>query len=87
VPSTGVPTPSALCPYRPSIEPAHPQIDQEDDQSRTSHGRLEELRRGSPLRSQDQDEPQQQRLAVELMREEGDYNNKKRELQGEKQQY
>jgi hypothetical protein len=40
-------------PHRHSTERLRPQIDQEHDQSGTNYGRLEELRHGSLLRSQD----------------------------------
>jgi hypothetical protein len=72
---------------RHSVEPPHPQ---QHDQSVTGYGKLQELRHGTPLRSQDQgEEPkeqlQQQEVAVEAMREEeDDGDNEEREPQGEK---
>jgi hypothetical protein len=57
--STSATAPSSPRPYCSSTEPLHPLINREYDYSGTSYGRLEELRRGSLLRSQDQ-EPQEQ---------------------------
>ncbi|KAH6668337.1 hypothetical protein B0J14DRAFT_160406 [Halenospora varia] len=51
-------SPSASTPR--SAEPSHLQIDQEHDQSRTSNLRSEELILGTPLRSQDQGDKQQE---------------------------
>jgi hypothetical protein len=89
VPPTSAP--GSICRDRPSTEPQHPQIDQEDDQNKLSHSRLEELRRSSLLYSQDQEEPQEQEqpkeVTVELMREEEkNGNNEQREPQGENQE-
>jgi hypothetical protein len=80
--------PSSLRLYRPSTKPLHPQIDQENDLIRTSHGGLKELRRGFPLRSQDQEElqEQQQRQEAAGVEEEDDSDNEEREPQGGKQQ-
>jgi hypothetical protein len=80
---------SSQRPRRHSVEPSHSQIDQEPDQSVTGYGRLEELRCGTPLRSQDQgEEPpeqqQRQEAVVEAMREEEDDGDNEREPQGEK---
>jgi len=70
--------PSSPRPHRHSTKPSHSQIDQELDQSGTSYGRLEGLRHGSPLRSQDQEEEelqeqqrqqQQQEVAADAMGE------------------
>ena len=52
---SSVPAPGFLRPRRPSAEPSHPQIKREHDRGVTSHGRSEELGRGSPLHSQDQE--------------------------------
>jgi hypothetical protein len=75
--SSSATAPSSPRPHHHSTEPPHPRIDQEHDQSGTNYGRLEELRHGSPLRSQDQEGPQeqqqQQEVGVEAMREE-DHN-------------
>jgi hypothetical protein len=63
---------------RRSTEPSHAQIDQEYDEGRTSHSRLEELGYSSPLRNRDQDEeePQEQQqpqeVAGEAAREDDD---------------
>jgi hypothetical protein len=57
---SSVPGPSSHYPHRHSTKPSHPQIDQQHDQSGTSYGRLEDLRQASPLRRQDQEEPQEQ---------------------------
>ena len=84
------PAPSSPRPHRPSAKPLHPQIDREHDQSGTGYGRLEELKRGTPLRSQDQgEEPQEQQqrqeVVIEAIREEeDDGDNAEREPQGEK---
>jgi hypothetical protein len=61
-----VPTPSSPRLWHHSIEPSHPQI------YGASTVRLEELGHGSPLRSQDREEPQRQEAAAEAMREEDD---------------
>jgi hypothetical protein len=71
---------SSLQPPCYYTEQSSPQIDQEDDQGDTSHGRLDELGYGSPLREQDhsEEEPQEQRpqqqqeVAVQAVREEDD---------------
>jgi hypothetical protein len=67
-----------------SIKLSHPQIDG------ASTVRLEELRHGSPLRSQDREEEQQeqqqrQEVVVEAIREEDD--DKEPEQRGEKRQH
>ena len=85
--SSSVSPPSSPRPPRRSVEPAHPQIDQVHDQSGTSHGRLEELRHGSPLGSQVQEEElqeqqqqqQQQEVAADAMREGEDGDDDDRE--------
>ncbi|KAF8847217.1 hypothetical protein BDZ45DRAFT_699380 [Acephala macrosclerotiorum] len=88
--SSSATAPGSPRPHRHSIEPSHPQINQENDQSRTGNVRLEEFRRGSPLCSQDQGEgpqeqqqrQQRQEVAGEAMREDDD---KEPEQRGEKQ--
>ena len=52
--------PRSPSPQPQSAVPSHPPIDQEHDQGGTSYGRLEELGHCSPLRNQDQEEPQEQ---------------------------
>jgi hypothetical protein len=88
--SASAPAPSSpqLCHH--SVEPSHSQIDQEHDQSGAGNVRLEELSRGSPLRSQDrgeepQEQQQRQEVAVEAMREDDD--DKELEQRGEKWQH
>jgi len=95
--SSSATAPSSPRPHHHSAKPSHPQIHQEHDQSGTSYGRLEELRQGSPLRSQDQEEPQQQQeIVVKAMEEEqeveeqdnDDISDKgEREPRGEKRQH
>jgi len=57
--ATALSSPQPPCCY---TEQSSPQIDQEDDQGDTSHGRLDELGYSSPLREQDcgEEEPQEQ---------------------------
>jgi hypothetical protein len=80
----------SLLPRRNSAGLSRRQADQEFDQNVTSYGGLEELRRGTPLRSQDQgEEPQEQQqrqeVVEEAMREEeDDGDNEEREPRGEK---
>jgi hypothetical protein len=73
-PSVTAPRPRG--PQPQSAEPSHPPIDQEHDQGGTGYGRLEELGHCSPLRSQGQEEPQEQQqqdIVVDAMRED-DYD-------------
>jgi hypothetical protein len=63
--------------------------EKEHNQSGTGYGRLEELERGTPLRSEDQgEEPQEQQqrqeVVREAIREEDDDDNAEQELQGKK---
>jgi hypothetical protein len=82
--------PSSPRPHHHSTELPHPQIDQEHDQSGTNYGRLEELRHGSLLLNQDQEEEEmkEEEVAADAMREgeeDGDNDNsEQREKQGEK---
>jgi hypothetical protein len=67
--ATALSSPQPPCRY---TEQSSPQIDQEDDQSDTSHSRLDELGYSSPLREQDhsEEEPQehlQQQQQVSLI--------------------
>jgi len=57
--ATALSSPQPPCRY---TEQSSPQIDQEDDQGDTSHGRLDELGYSYPLREQDcgEEEPQEQ---------------------------
>jgi len=88
--SSSATAPSSPRPHRHSTGPLHPQIDQEHDQSRTNYGRLEELRHGSPLCSQDQEEEepqeqQRQEVAVDAMgKVEDDDGEPERGKRGEK---
>ena len=76
------PAPSSPRPHCPSAEPLHPHIDRE----------LEDLKRSTPLHSQDQEEEpqeqqQRQEVVIEATREEeDDGDNEEREPQREKHQ-
>jgi hypothetical protein len=85
--SSSAPAPSSPRPHCDSVEPPLPQIDREHDQSGTSYGRLEELGHGSPLRSQDQEEPQEQQqqgVVVEAVRADDYDDDGERGQRGEK---
>ena len=76
-------------PHYPSAKSLHPQNDREQNQSGPGCGRLEELKRGTPPRSQDQgEEPQKQQQRQEAGREaireeHEDVDNGEHEPQGE----
>jgi len=86
--SSSAPAPCTPHPQHRSVEPLHPQIDQEHNQSGTGNVRLEELRNGSSLCSQDKEEPQeQQEVTIEAMREGEDDDKPEREPQGAKRRH
>jgi hypothetical protein len=83
---------SSLQPPCRYTEQSSPQIDQEDDQGDTSHGRLDELGYGSPLREQDhgEEEPQEQHLQQqqqEVEDDDDDDDDDNGEQRGEKRRH